>query len=391
MNDMAASVVQDSLENIVVPFARVDCSGNELAYLKEVLESGWLTTAQKAHDLEARFASHLGAKHALAVNSCTSAMHLALEALGVRQGDKVLVPTMTFTATVEVIRYLQAVPVFMDVDPATSLVSESIVQNALDQHPDAKALIVVHYGGQAAPMVNDAGEGIVSLCAQRNVAIVEDAAHAFPTRLKDRFVGTFGDVMAVTNSDVLAERMRTMRLHGIDRDVWQRYTGTRNNWEYDVVAPGFKYNMPDLNAAVALAQLERADDARESRMQCAKRYWNWFENHPLFRPLDRVSTWEEHSWHLFPIILTAGVQHKRNEFIEMLAKSGIGVSVHYKPIHRLSYYRDTFQVKDVDYPGAEALWNSTISLPIYASLTSEEQQSVIEAVISTADALNARF
>jgi len=252
MNDMAASVVQDSLENIVVPFARVDCSGNELAYLKEVLESGWLTTAQKAHDLEARFASHLGAKHALAVNSCTSAMHLALEALGVRQGDKVLVPTMTFTATVEVIRYLQAVPVFMDVDPATSLVSESIVQNALDQHPDAKALIVVHYGGQAAPMVNDAGEGIVSLCAQRNVAIVEDAAHAFPTRLKDRFVGTFGDVtcfsfyanktitageggMAVTNSDVLAERMRTMRLHGIDRDVWQRYTGTRNNWEYDVV------------------------------------------------------------------------------------------------------------------------------------------------------------
>jgi len=389
-----------------VPFARVDCSGNELEYLRQVLESGWLTTASKADELEDRFAAHLGANHALAVNSCTSALHLALEALGIGSGDKVLLPTMTFTATVEVIRYLGAVPVLMDVDPRTSLVSESIVELALARHPDARAMIIVHYGGQAAPMDNGSGQGIVAMCRRVGVKLVEDAAHAFPARLHGNYVGTFGDVtcfsfyanktmttgeggMAVTQCDKLAARMRVMRLHGIDRDVWQRYTGTQNSWEYDVVAPGFKYNMPDLNAAVGLAQLERAEQSRTCRMLHAQAYRAAFEQHPLIGLLDCHCQPDEHSWHLFPILLRGSLIARRNEFIEHLANNGVGVSVHYKPLHRLSYYRDQFGFRAEHYPGAEALWKATISLPIYGSLTAEEQQHVIHAVHAAADDLSA--
>ncbi len=380
-----------------VPFARVDCSGNELRYIAEVLESGWLTTASKAQELEQRFGSHIGVKHALAVNSCTSALHLALEALGITAGDKVLLPSMTFTATAEVIRYLNAEPVFMDVDPATSLVNVEIVERALNAHPEVKAVMVVHFGGQAAPMVDGSGGGIVTLCRSRGVALVEDAAHAFPTMQNGTYVGNFADItcfsfyanktmttgeggMVVTNSDTLADRMRVMRLHGFDRPVWERFTGKRNRWEYDVVAPGFKYNLPDLSAAVGLAQLERAEASRSKRQSCARTYTSAFQYNDAVRLLRMDCSAEEHSWHLFPIILSKGLKISRDEFIDQLAAHGIGVSVHYKPLHRLMYYRDTFSLKADDFPGSEELWLSTVSLPIYDLLTAEEQGHVINCV-----------
>lgn len=384
-----------------VPFARVDCSGNELEYLRQVLESGWLTTASKADELENRFAAHLGVKYALAVNSCTSALHLALEALGIKSGDKVLLPTMTFTATAEVIRYLDAIPVLMDVDPNTSLVTEAIAEKALSEHPDASAMIIVHYGGQAAPMGNGSDHGILALCRKLGIKVIEDAAHAFPTQHHGQYVGNFGDItcfsfyanktmttgeggMVITNNDDLAARMRIMRLHGIDRDVWRRYTATEGSWEYDVVAPGFKYNMPDLNAAVGLAQLERAEQGRARRMLLAQTYLAAFKDHELIDMLDCECLAEEHSWHLFPVLLRGNLIPRRNEFIECLISRGVGVSVHYKPLHRLSYYRDKFGFREEHYPGAEALWKATISLPIYGSLTADEQEYVIEVVDTVA-------
>ena len=380
-----------------VPFARVDCSGNELRYIAEVLESGWLTTASKAYELEQRFGRHIGVKHALAVNSCTSALHLALEALGIKAGDKVLLPSMTFTATAEVIRYLNAEPVFMDVDPATSLVSVEIAEQALNAHPEVKAMMVVHYGGQAAPMVDESGGGIVALCRSRRVALVEDAAHAFPTRQNGRFVGNFADItcfsfyanktmttgeggMVVTNSDALADRMRVMRLHGFDRPVWERFTGKRNRWEYDVVAPGFKYNLPDLSAAVGLAQLERAEASRGKRQMRAQIYTSAFEGNSAVRLLRLDCSAEDHSWHLFPIILSKDLKISRDDFIDRLATLGIGASVHYKPLHRLKYYKETFDLKAENFPGTEELWQSTVSLPIYDLLTDEEQGYVIDCV-----------
>lgn len=384
--------------DIDVPFARIDCSGNELKYVAEVLDSGWLTSASKSQELEQRFAMHIGVQYSLAVNSCTSGLHLALEAMGVQRGDKVLLPTMTFTATAEVIRYLDAIPVLMDVDPDTSLISTDIVERSLNAHPDAKVLIAVHYGGQAAPMMDASGEGIVSLCHKRGVAVLEDAAHAFPTKQRDRYVGTLGDItcfsfyanktmttgeggMVTTNSEKYARRMKVMRLHGFDRPVWDRYTNSaRNKWEYDVIAPGFKYNMPDLNAAVGLAQLERAEHARARRMMQAVRYTQAFGEMQSVQMLKRVCNIEEHSWHLFPILLGSDLNISRNQFLEELSKCKVGTSVHYKPLHQLSYYKENFALIPEDYPGAEHLWRSTLSLPIYASLTESEQDFVIDRV-----------
>ena len=273
-----------------VPYCRIACDGNELAYVREVLASGWLTTGAKALELERRFAEAVQAGHAIAVNSCTSALHLALEALGVKAGDEVFVPTMTFTASAEVIRYMNAHPVFLDVEYGTSLLTPGIVREAIREHPGVKTLVVVHYGGQAAPLFGRGGEqGILEICRQHGIRVVEDAAHAFPTKLGEAMVGSIGDVtcfsfyanktittgeggMLTTNDAAIAARARTMRLHGIDRVVWDRFTSAKPGWEYDVVAPGFKYNMPDINAAIGLAQLERAWDFQRERLRCAKRY-----------------------------------------------------------------------------------------------------------------------
>lgn len=398
MNISAEVAEKKDALRITVPFARVDCSGNELKYIAEVLESGWLTTASKSMELEDRFAKYIGVEHALAVNSCTSGLHLALEALGVKRGDKVLVPTMTFTATAEVIRYLDAVPVLMDVDPKTSLITEEIVENALSLHPDAKVLIAVHYAGQAAPMINGRGGGIVPLCHEKGIAVVEDAAHAFPTRQGGKFVGNLGDItcfsfyanktmttgeggMVVTNSEQFAQRMKLMRLHGIDKLVWERYSGNKNKWEYDVLAPGYKYNMPDLNAAVGLAQLERAVFAHKRRTLRANRYTAAFERLEQVSLLERKCGVDEHSWHLFPVLLNPELPIGRDQFIEDLSKHRIGASVHYKPLHRLSYYKKNFNLSEKDYPGAEKLWLSTVSLPIYESMTDIEQQYVIDVVL----------
>ena len=229
-----------------IPFSRVRCDGNELAYVSDVLASGWLTTASRAMELEQRFAAAVGARFACAVNSCTAALHLALEAIGVGPGDEVLVPTMTFTATAEVVRYLGADPVFLDVEYGTSLLTPSIVSAAIAQHPRAKALIVVHYGGQAAAMLSGPEKGILEICRDHGIRVVEDAAHAFPASDQGRPVGALGDVtcfsfyanktittaeggMLVTDDEGLATRARTMRLHGIDRDIWDRFTSSGPN------------------------------------------------------------------------------------------------------------------------------------------------------------------
>ncbi|MEW6185160.1 MAG: DegT/DnrJ/EryC1/StrS family aminotransferase, partial [Thermodesulfobacteriota bacterium] len=303
-----------------IPFARVVCDGNELTYLKEVLESGWLTTAGKTHRFEEAFASFVGTRHALAVNSCTAALHLALEALGVGPGDRVLVPTMTFTATAEVVRYLGADPVFLDVEYGSCLITPEMVKEAILQHPQAKVLIPVHYGGQAVDLIRDDGEGILDLCRKNGLRVVEDAAHAFPARCNGQLIGSLGEVacfsfyanktittgeggMLVIADQGVADRVKTMRLHGINRDVWERYTSGKGSWEYDVVAPGFKYNMPDVAAAIGLAQLERAEALRQERERCARFYLERLSDIDCIDlPLVHVPL-PDHAWHLFHLVV----------------------------------------------------------------------------------------
>lgn len=369
-----------------IPFAQVDCDGNELAYVREVLESGWLTTASKARAFEEKFAEAVDARFACAVNSCTAAMHLALEALGIGPGDKVFVPTMTFTATAEVIRYLGADPVLLDVQYGSSLLTPEILLEAIRKHPDVKTLMVVHYGGHPAPLLSaDGRTGILESCREHGLRIVEDAAHAFPAQLQGRMIGSIGDVtcfsfyanktittgeggMLTTQDEEIAKRVKVMRLHGIDRDVWNRYTSNKPQWEYDVVAPGFKYNLPDINAAIGLAQLERAQAMREQRQRCAERYLDQLADvEEIDLPLLSVDP-ACHAWHLFPITLRRGAPVSRNRLIELLAERGIGTSVHYKPLHRMTYYRQRYHLDPKEFPNAERIWEGCLSLPLYPAL-----------------------
>ena len=427
------TVDHKATERMKIPFARVACDGNELKYVREVLKSGWLTTARKTLEFEKRFAEATGARHACAVNSCTAALHLALEAIGVGPGDKVLVPTLTFTATAEVIRYLGADPAFLDVDSGTGLLTPEIVEGALIRNKGVKAVMVVHFGGQAAPMAEDGvpstvpcppsavpfplstspisafpprplSTGILDVCRRHKVRVIEDAAHAFPTRLNGRMVGTFGDAtcfsfyanktittgeggMLVTDDDAIYARVKTMRLHGINRDIWDRFTAQDCPWEYDIVAPGFKYNMPDVNAAIGLAQLERAELLRRQRQRCFEYYFKHLAGLDcLDLPVINGSL-DNHSCHLFWIVLReAGRRTEdretgaRNRVIERLGEAGIGTSVHYKPLHRMTYYRERYGLRPEDYPNAERHWRGCVSLPVYPSLSNEELACVVEEV-----------
>lgn len=375
-----------------IPFAKVYIGESEQKYLKEVIKSGWLTTASKTLELEKRFSEFVGAKFACAVNSCTSALHLAVDALGVKAGDKVFVPSMTFTATAEVIRYMSADPILLDVEYGTNLITPEILSIGIKHHPDVKHLILVHYGGQAAQI-----DEIVAICKEHDLKIIEDAAHSFPTRYNDKMIGSFGDItcfsfyanktittgeggMVTTENEELYRRIKTMRLHGINRDIWDRFTSKVPSWEYDVVDAGYKYNMPDINAAIGLGQLEKAEEFRRERQRVAEYYYNNLSNIPIIDlPICKVPH-ENHSWHLFPIVIKETSKVTRNLFIEKMSEAGIGTSVHYKPLHQMTYYKTKYNLKAEDYPIAERTWKGNVSLPIYPYMT-EEQLSYICSIV----------
>ena len=380
-----------------IPFSKVSLGGSELKLIEEVLGSGWLTTSSKTHQFEHDFAAFVGARYACAVNSCTAALHLAVESFGVQAGDKVFVPSLTFTASAEIIRYMGADPLFLDVEYGTGLVTPSLLESAIEQHPDVKAFILVHYGGQAAELTNEDGTGIMDICKKNKIILVEDAAHAFPTRFHNQYIGSFGDAscfsfyanktittgeggMLLTNDEKLYKRAKVMRLHGISRDIWARFTDTKSSWEYDVIAPGFKYNMADVNAAIGLAQLEKAEYFRSERQRCAQFYYNELKdiNHIDLPVCTRAL--EDHSWHLFPVIIHPDAPVTRNDFVQLLSNKGIGTSVHYKPLHRMSYYRETYKLDPDDFPATEKIWKGTVSLPIYPDLQDHELDFICKSI-----------
>ncbi|MCL2074337.1 MAG: DegT/DnrJ/EryC1/StrS family aminotransferase [Marinilabiliaceae bacterium] len=384
---------------IKIPFSKVSCSRNELKYITEVLDCGWLTTASKALKFEELFAQKVNAKYACAVNSCTSALHLGLEALGVGQGDKVFVPAMTFTATAEVVRYLGAHPVLLDVEYGTTLITPSILEKAIKDNPNVKCLIIVHYGGQAAEMTNNSKTGILNICQKHGIKIMEDAAHAFPASLNGRMIGNFGDItcfsfyanktittgeggMLTTDNEDIYKRIKIMRLHGINRDVWDRFTSDKPSWEYDVIAPGYKYNMPDLNAAIGLAQLEQAEDFKNERLRVAKYYFKHLADCQwIDLPICKTDI-NEHAWHLYPIVLNHKSNVLRNIFIEKMSEAGIGTSVHYKPLYRMTYYKETYDLNPDDFPVCEKIWNGNVSLPIFPELTNEQLEYIRDTIIN---------
>lgn len=375
-----------------VPFAKVSIGDLERKYLEEVLKSGWLTTAGKTLEFEKKFAEYLGVRFACAVNSCTAALHLGIDALGIKLGDKVLIPSMTFTATAEVVRYMGAEIIPLDVEYRTNLLTPAIIESALADHPDAKLVIVVHYAGQSAQI-----EEIVRICKVRGVKVMEDAAHAFPTKYNEKFIGSFGEVtcfsfyanktittgeggMLVTDDEEIHKRVKTMRLHGINRDIWDRFTSKKPSWEYDVIDAGYKYNMPDLAAAIGLGQLEMAEQLRDERQRAAEFYFKKLADiDSIELPICHGSL-NDHAWHLFPIILKPNAKLTRNEFIDHMAMFGIGTSVHYKPIHQLSYYKKRYGLLPENYPNSERTWQGTVSLPMYSSMTQKDLDYVLEII-----------
>jgi perosamine synthetase len=363
-------------------------AGEEEAVLR-TLRSGWLTTGSEAQAFEREFAQVIGTRHAIALNSCTAALHLALEAAGVGEGDEVIVPTMTFAASAEVVAYLKARPVLVDCEPDTLNMSPDAFERAIS--PRTRAVMPVHFAGHPCDM-----DAIGVIARRHRLAIVEDAAHALPARYRGRMIGTVGDMtcfsfyatktittgeggMVTTDDDQAAERIRIMSLHGISKDAWKRYTA-EGSWFYEIIRPGYKYNLTDIAAAIGRVQLARNDEFREGRRQVAWRYDEAFNEMPeIRRPASRHDV--DHAWHLYVIQLEDGhLDINRNQFIEALKKEGIGASVHFIPLHRHPYYRSTFGYQPHDFPVANDAFARTVSLPIYPRMTDSDVDDVIEAV-----------
>ncbi|MDO4586968.1 MAG: DegT/DnrJ/EryC1/StrS family aminotransferase [Planctomycetia bacterium] len=375
-----------------VPYCRVYCDGHELEYVRRVLESGWLTTAHVCFEFEQKMADFIGCRYSCAVNSATAALHLAAEALEIGENDLVFVPSMTFAASAEIIVHLQARPVFLDTEYRTNLITPEILEEGIRKNPNAKALILVHYGGQSARI-----DEIQEICRAHHIKLIEDAAHAFPSKYQDRYIGSFGDAtcfsfyanktittaeggMLCTNSENIYKRAKIMRLHGINRDVWDRYTGNASKWEYDVVAAGYKYNMTDIHAAIGLAQLERAEEMRQQRQFCAEFYYRELaDSVEIDLPVCYVPH-EDHSWHIFQIVLNDQCPLKRSDVLQQLSDADIGFSIHYKPLHQMTFYKEKYHLNPEDFPNAEKTWQRTISLPIYARMTSDELEYVCKTL-----------
>ncbi|MCK4540967.1 MAG: DegT/DnrJ/EryC1/StrS family aminotransferase [Spirochaetales bacterium] len=381
-----------------IPFFRPSLGNEEEQALLAVLRSGWLTTGSEAKNFETEFASCIGTKHALALNSATAGLHLSLEALGIGPGDKVITTPYTFTSTAEVVRYLGADPVFVDIDPDALNMAPTSLENALEEDRKGgkvKAVIPVHIAGKLCDM-----EKILEICGE--IPVIEDSAHAFPVKRGNTYGGAFGKAgifsfyatktitsgeggMLVTNDDHLAKRASLMRLHGINREIWDRYTKQGASWEYDVVAPGFKYNMPDMAAAIGRVQLRRAEVFLKRRREIADLYRKLIGDQELLILPKKAG--EDHAWHLF-IIQVRGID--RNEMIRRLGEEGIGTSVHFKPLHIMTYYRKRYGYLPEDFPVSLAAYKHAISLPIYPGLTDSEVERIAETLIKTAGYLKGK-
>ena len=393
-----------------VPFFRPDLGDAEIDEVVATLRSGWLTSGPRVKRFETEFAAAVRGAHAVAVNSCTAALHLAVEALGLKAGQVVAIPTMTFAATGEVLRYLGALPLLVDCEPSTQNMDLDDLERKVAAlragrlpgafPPDAPVVgvIPVHVGGFLMDV------GAVQAAAKRHgLWVVEDAAHAFPAAWRasaaapwqrcgegtadvscfsfyaNKTITTGEGGMAVTGRSDLAERMRLMSLHGLSHDAWERYSGGRS-WDYRIIAPGFKYNLTDVAAAIGLVQLARAETLRAERERIAGRYRAALEGVEEIE-LPPISADRVHSWHLFPIRLRLDrLQIDRNAFLEELRDRGVGFSVHWRPLHLHPYYREVFGWTPQHLPAATAVWERLVSLPLFPGMSEDEIVRVTQSV-----------
>lgn len=377
-----------------LPFALPDIGEEEISAVVEALRSGWVTTGPKTKQFESDFSKYLGdaSLESIAVNSATAGLHLALEACGVKDGDEVITTTYTFTATAEVIRYLGAHPVFVDIDPKTFNIDPSQIEAKIT--PKTKAIIPVHFAGLSCDM-----EAILKIAKKHNLKVIEDAAHALPTLYKNKLIGTLESDftvfsfyatktittgeggMIVTRNAELAKRCKMMRLHGINRDAFDRYTSTKPAWYYEVVAPGYKYNLTDIASSMGIHQLVKANRFQKQRESMAMKYIQSFKELDLVMPT-QAPAGDLHAWHLFVVGLGSSIKISREEFIQKMSDLGIGCSVHFIPLHMQPYWKETYNLSDSQFPVATKSFKNALSLPLYTKMTEADQDRVIGAVKS---------
>lgn len=376
-----------------VNFARHTVGADEAGEVMDTLASDWLTTGPKAARFEADFAAFTGAKHALAVNSATAGLHLGLEAMGVGPGDQVITTPFTFSATAAAVRHTGAEVLFADIDRRTfNIDPDSVARLLKEKGKGVKVILPVHFAGQACDM-----DALLSLAGDAGARVLEDAAHALPTTYKGRMVGTIGDAtvysfyatktiatgeggMVTTDDEALARRIRTMRLHGIDRDAFDRYQSDKPAWYYEIVAPGYKYNMPDIAAALGIHQLARAREFRRAREIIARRYDEAFAGTALGTP-HVARPGDTHAWHLYVVQLELErLKIDRDRFIALLAEAGVGTSVHFIPLHLQPYWHNRYQLRPEDFPIATDVYQRAVSLPLYPRMTEAEVERVIGSV-----------
>jgi len=403
-----------------IPFAKPNITAAEEEAVLRVLRSGWLTTGKETLAFEQEFSAMTGAAHSLAVNSATSGLHLALEALGISQGDFIAVSPYTFTASTEVMRYLGAHPLFVDIAPGSFHMDPAALERVLagaqqGRGPMPKAIMPVHIGGVGWEL-----DRIYELAAAYRIPVVEDAAHAFPARLAPNaplraaaipakgpaYLGQGGDIgvysfyanktittgeggMICCQDHSRTERMKIMRLHGIDREVWNRFTSNAQQWRYAVIEPGYKYNLTDIASAMGRVQLQRADELMNLRREIALAYNQALADIPGLQLPPKAETAAQstnaHSWHLYSIKLSKSAPINRDDFIQKLQQQGIGTSVHYIPLHIMPYYQKQYDLQAQDFPQALAAWEDTVSLPMWAGLDKTQIDytvSVIRKVLS---------
>lgn len=377
------------MEKEFINFHKPLVTDDEIREVVDTIRSGWWTTGPKTIQFEKEFNSYIGSNYSLSVSSWTAAAHLALEAIGLQDGDEVIVPSMTFTATAEIVCYFGAKPVIVDVQKKSLNIDPQEIEKAITKK--TKAIIPVHFGGNPCDM-----KEIIEIANQYNLKIIEDAAHALPAWYNDKLIGTIGDVtcfsfyvtktlatgeggMICTNNNEIAERCSIMRLHGINKDAWKRYS-TEGSWYYEVVAPGYKYNFTDVQAALGLAQLRKIDFMLNERKKIFEKYNEILSQNEQIQ-LYNYEKDRKPSYHLYPIFLNIE-QFKitRAQFIDELKKLGIGASVHFIPLYRHPYYKNTFGLEEKNFPISEYLYPRIITLPIWPGMTDSQIYRVAESV-----------
>ncbi len=373
-------------QNPFIPFSRPWIDETEIEAVCEVLASKWISTGARVREFERAFAERIGVKHAIAVSSCTAALHLSLVVTGIGIDDEVITTPYTFTATAETIRYVGAKPVFVDINPETLNIDVNRIEKAITQK--TKALMPVHIAGLPCEM-----GPLHHICQKHNLLLIDDAAHAIPAEYKGQSIGTLGDLtafsfyanknittaeggMITTNSDAYSETLQTMRLHGIDKDAWSRRS-KRSIWRYDITTEGYKYNMTDIQAAMGLCQLMKINKMHERRQNIIQIYNDELSRIPQINVPAAPDELSKHAWHLYIIQLD---NVDRDLFVETLRDENIECSVHYVPLHLFDFYQKQYGYSIGDFPCAEQVFEKVVSLPLHPALTESDVHIVINTI-----------